>query len=546
MPELPDITVYIEALSERVIDKELQKVRLTSPFFVRSFDPPVRAVEGRTVRALQRIGKRIVFDFDDELYMVLHLMVAGRLRYLEHGAKIPGRVGLCAFDFSDASLIVTEASKKKRASLHIVRGTDALNEIDPGGIDVMSAGYKQFKKELLRENHTLKRTMTDPHVFSGIGNAYSDEILHRAKLSPVKWTSRLSDDDIKRLLACTKEVLAEWTDRLRKERGDDFPKKVTAFHKAMAVHGKYKQRCPACSTTVQRIVRGESEVNYCPGCQTDGKLLADRALSRLLRGDWPKTLEELEERKSTLKDASKGSASDLKARIAAMNRGANAAKKKRAPAKSSGKAPKLFQTIPKVQGGLILLAHGAGASSSSVWMKRWAAALAAVGKVTTFDYPYMAEGRKRPDRHDTLVEAHLAALKKMRGRKRSPVILIGKSMGGRMGCHVALETEVDALVCLGYPLVSPGKKKKLRNEVLLATTTPIIFVQGTRDKLCPLDELAKVRAKMRGRHALHVVETGDHSLMATKTWLKQRGKTQAEVDATALAAIAAFLTAHIA
>lgn len=298
MPELPDIEAYVEALRERIVGKKIDAVRLASPFLVRSYDPPLRAIEGNTVRALSRLGKRIVWGFDNDMYVVLHLMIAGRLRYLPRGALVPKRVGLIGFDFTDASLILTEASKKKRASLYVVRGEAALSEHDPGGIEPLSASVGELKRALVRENHTLKRSMTDPRTLSGIGNAYSDEILHRARLSPVKWTERLTDAEIARLHAAMQEVLGEWIERLRAERQGGFPQKVTAFRPEMAVHGKYKQACPTCGAPVQRIVRGETEINYCAPCQTDGRLLADRALSRLLKGDWPKTLEELEERKA--------------------------------------------------------------------------------------------------------------------------------------------------------------------------------------------------------------------------------------------------------
>jgi formamidopyrimidine-DNA glycosylase len=295
MPELPDIVTYIEALEERIKDKTVDKVRIASPFVVRSFDPPIRSIEGNTVRSLRRLGKRIVWALDDDLFVVIHLMIAGRLRYLDRGAAIVRKVGLAAFDFPDATLLLTEASKKKRASIHVVRGEPALAALDPGGIEPLEIDRDAFAEALVRENHTLKRTLTDPHVFSGIGNAYSDEILHRAQLSPVKWTTRLSDEEITRLFDATQTVLREWVALFREQRASGFPDKVTAFRAEMAVHGRYKKPCPVCGSPVQRIVRGDSEVNYCATCQTDGKLLADRALSKLLHGDWPKTLDELEE-----------------------------------------------------------------------------------------------------------------------------------------------------------------------------------------------------------------------------------------------------------
>jgi formamidopyrimidine-DNA glycosylase len=541
MPELPDITVYIEALEERVVGKTIDKVRLRSPFLVRSFDPPLSAIEGRTVTGFRRMGKRIVFVLDEGLFLVVHLMVAGRFKYLKRGAKVPQRLGLCAFDFPDATLLLTEASKKKRASLHVLNSEETLAELDPGGVEILNCTLEQFRAGLLHENHTLKRTITDPHVFSGIGNAYSDEILHRAKLSPIKWTSRLSDDEIARLFECTQAVLVEWTDRLREKRKGEFPTKVTAFQPDMAVHGKHKKPCPVCGTKVQRIVRGGSEVNYCPTCQTDGKLLADRALSRLLRGDWPKTLEALEERKQTLRDGKiperkkkrKKGGSDLQARIGALN--------VRPPAKPPSK--KSLVTARSGTGVLFLFAHGAGAASTSDWMVGWARRLEALGKVVAFDYAYMREGRRRPDRREKLITTHIDKLKK--ARRKGPVVLIGKSMGGRMGCHVALEEHVNALVCLGYPLVSPGKSKTLRDQVLFDTHTPIMFVQGTRDKLCPLDALAKVRKVMTATNELYVVEAGDHSLNVTKTWLKQNVTSQDDVDERTLEAIDAFVKKHV-
>jgi predicted alpha/beta-hydrolase family hydrolase/ribosomal protein S13 len=412
--------------------------------------------------------------------------------------------------------------------LYVVRGEEGVAEQDPGGVEPLAASLEAFAEALRRENHTLKRTMTDPHVFSGIGNAYSDEILHRAKLSPIKWTQRVSDDEIARLHACTKTVLTEWVERLRGELKDGFPTKVTAFRPEMAVHGKYKQPCPVCGAPVQRIVRGESEINYCAPCQTGGKLLADRALSRLLRGDWPKTLEELDERKSRHRMAPAATENPAPAKK-------NAAKKK-APSK---KAPS-----KKNAGPLLLFAHGAGASSASAWMRGWSKRLGRLGKVVSFDYPYMREGRKSPDKADKLIDAHAKALAFARKRHQGRVVLIGKSMGGRMGCHLSLEQQVDALVCLGYPLVSMGKSGKVRDAVLLALTTPVLFVQGTRDRLCPLDRLAKVRKKMAAPSAIHVVDSGDHSLMATKTWLKEQHTTQDAIDDAILEAVAGFLRDH--
>jgi formamidopyrimidine-DNA glycosylase len=295
MPEYPDLTVYIEALSRRVLGHPLEHIRLASPFVLRSVDPPISAVVGRKVTGFRRIGKRIVTELEGGFFLVIHLMISGRLHWKERGAKIPGRLGLAAFDFSTGTLTLTEASTKKRASLHLARGEAALKEFERGGLEVMDASYEEFARVVRSENHTLKRAMTDPRLLSAIGNAYSDEILHRAKLSPVKLTSRLTDEEMARLFASTKEVLAEWTERLRRDADEGFPEKVTAFRPEMAVHGKFRSPCPVCGAPVQRIVHAENETNYCPVCQTEGRLLADRALSKLLHSDWPKTLEELEE-----------------------------------------------------------------------------------------------------------------------------------------------------------------------------------------------------------------------------------------------------------
>jgi formamidopyrimidine-DNA glycosylase len=299
MPELPDITVYLEALHRRIGGEQLEQIRLRSAFLLRSVAPPLGEAHGKRVAGLRRVGKRIVFDLEDDLHLVIHLMIAGRFRWQARGAKIPGKLGLAAFDFTSGTLLLTEASKQKRASLHLVAGEAALAAFDRGGLEVLDAELPAFRAALVSENHTVKRALTDPRLFSGIGNAYSDEILHRARLSPVKWTSRLADDEVERLFGATRSVLSEWVDRLRTETGDGFPEKVTAFRDEMAVHGKYKQPCPACGTPVQRIRYAANETNYCPTCQTDGKLLADRALSRLLKGDWPRTLEELEELKQS-------------------------------------------------------------------------------------------------------------------------------------------------------------------------------------------------------------------------------------------------------
>jgi formamidopyrimidine-DNA glycosylase len=297
MPELPDVTVYVEHLAQKTEGRALERVRLASPFVLRTADPPLSAVSGRVVERVSRLGKRIVFALagDAPLFVVVHLMVAGRFRWRPLGAKIPGKVGLAAFDFEDAgTLLLTEASSKKRASIHVVR---ALEPLDPGGLELAGAEVSDFAARLRSENHTLKRALTDPRLIAGIGNAYSDEILHHARMSPVRLTQRLDDDEIARLFASTRDVLARWTARLREESGE-FPEKVTAFHPGMAVHGKYGEPCPRCGRPVQRIRYADNESNYCPACQTGGKLLADRSLSRLLRGDWPKTLEELEAKKA--------------------------------------------------------------------------------------------------------------------------------------------------------------------------------------------------------------------------------------------------------
>jgi formamidopyrimidine-DNA glycosylase len=297
MPELPDVTVYIEALNERVLEQPIQKIRVGSPFIVRSFDPPITAAEGKFVIGLRRLGKRIVFELEDELFLVVHLMIAGRFHWKPKGAKIARKYGQAAFDFPNGTLLLTEAGTKKRASIHLIRGAAALREHDPGGLEVFGATLAQFRASLTRENHTLKRALTDPRFFSGIGNAYSDEILHHAGLSPVRMTQRMSDAEIETLFKAVRESLKEWVERLRKERGPGFPEKVTAFRADMAVHGKYGRPCPVCGSPVQRIVHAENETNYCATCQTGGKLLADRSLSRLLKADWPRSLEELEEMK---------------------------------------------------------------------------------------------------------------------------------------------------------------------------------------------------------------------------------------------------------
>ena len=295
MPELPDVTVYITSLERHIGGATLEKLRLFSPFILRSVEPPIAAVEGQPVQELRRIGKRIVIGFPDELFAVMHLMIAGRLYWRARDAKPPGKRGLAAFDFAAGTLMFTEASTKKRASLHVVRGAAALAEHDPGGLEVVDCDVAAFAAALTRANHTLKRALTDPRTFSGIGNAYSDEILHRARLSPIKWTQKLAGEEIARLHAATQDVLREWIERLTAEVGAGFPEKVTAFRPEMAVHGRYRQPCPVCGAPVQRIAYASNETNYCARCQTDGKLLADRSLSRLLKRDWPRTLEELEE-----------------------------------------------------------------------------------------------------------------------------------------------------------------------------------------------------------------------------------------------------------
>jgi formamidopyrimidine-DNA glycosylase len=299
LPEYPDIALYLHALQPRIVGERLDKIRLVSPFLVRSVDPPIRESEGRRVGELRRIGKRIVIALEGDLFLVLHLMIAGRLRWRPRGAKAPGKIGLAAFDFTSGTLLLTEASSKKRASLHLVRGEAALRSHDPGGMEVIGADFAKFRERLVRENHTLKRALTDPHLFSGIGNAYSDEILHRARLSPVKLTRQLDDDEMRRLFDAVQTTLIEWAERLRRETGSRFPENVTAFRPGMAVHGRYRQPCPDCGAPVQRISYAETETNSCARCQTGGRMLADRSLSRLMKDDWPKTLEEMEGLKST-------------------------------------------------------------------------------------------------------------------------------------------------------------------------------------------------------------------------------------------------------
>jgi formamidopyrimidine-DNA glycosylase len=294
MPELPDIVVYLEALDARVRGKVLERVRILNPFLLRSTTPPLAAVEGKMVTGLRRIGKRIVIGLDGELFLVLHLMVAGRLRWLAPRDKVPGRIALALLEFSDGRLVFTEAGTKRRASLHLVQGEAALAQFDAGGLEVLDTDVATFGHRLKAENHTLKRALTDPHIFSGIGNAYSDEILHRAKLSPVALTSQLAPQDIARLHLATQATLEEWTEKLRADAAGAFPEKVTAFRESMAVHGRFGLPCPVCGAPVQRIVYAENETNYCARCQTGGKVLADRALSRLLKSSWPRNIDELE------------------------------------------------------------------------------------------------------------------------------------------------------------------------------------------------------------------------------------------------------------
>ncbi|HEU5257105.1 MAG TPA: DNA-formamidopyrimidine glycosylase family protein [Vicinamibacterales bacterium] len=297
MPELPDILLYLRALEPRIVGRRVAGVRLANPFLLRSVDPPLSAVDGRQVVGLRRLGKRVVVEADGQLFLVFHLMIAGRFRWKPPGATIPGKLGLLALDFDNGTLIVTEAGSKRQASLFVVQGEAALAQHEPGGLEVMDADLTAFAQALRRDNHTLKRALTDPHLFSGIGNAYSDEILHAARLSPFKQTGSMADDEIRRLYAATRLTLSQWIDRLQREAGGEFPEKVTAFREGMAVHGRYRQPCPDCGAPVQRVVYAANEANYCANCQTGGRLLADRSLSRLLRDDWPRTLEELERRK---------------------------------------------------------------------------------------------------------------------------------------------------------------------------------------------------------------------------------------------------------
>jgi formamidopyrimidine-DNA glycosylase len=291
MPELPEINLYLHALEPRIVGRTLEKVRLRSVSLLRTWDPPLRAVEGLTVRELRRVGKRIVWGMDDDLFLVFHLMISGRLRWRKPGAAIPAKGTHAAFDFAEGTLLLTEASTQKRASLHVVRGEASLEALDPGGVDPLSVSLEEFTAALTRENHTLKRALADPRILSGIGNAHSDEILHRAGFSPFRRTAGMPDADVEQLYHAIRDSLTEWTARLRGEVGEAFPEKVTAFHPAMRAHGKFGKPCPVCGTPIQRIVYGEHETNYCPTCQTEGRLLKDRALSRLLGDDWPRVLE---------------------------------------------------------------------------------------------------------------------------------------------------------------------------------------------------------------------------------------------------------------
>jgi formamidopyrimidine-DNA glycosylase len=293
LPELPDITVYVEALRQRIVGQPIDEVRLKTPFLLRTVDPPLADLIGKHIVSVERLGKRIILELDGELFVVIHLMIAGRLHWKARGAKSGSRSDLAAFEFPTGVLSLTEAGTKRRASLHLVRGRAGLDEFKRGGLEPLEATRDDFAARLRLENHTVKRSLTDPRLFSGIGNAYSDEILHRARLSPVKLTGRLSDDEIARLFDATQATLVEWTDRLRAEAGDTFPEKVTAFRPEMAVHGRFGQPCPVCGTPIQRIRYADNETNYCARCQADGKLLADRALSRLLKQDWPRSIDEV-------------------------------------------------------------------------------------------------------------------------------------------------------------------------------------------------------------------------------------------------------------
>jgi formamidopyrimidine-DNA glycosylase len=293
MPELPDITVYVEALERRVVGKQLEAVRIQSPLLLRTFDPPLDAVDGKCVREVRRLGKRIVLGLDDDLWLVFHLMIAGRLQWKEPSVKLATKAALAVFRFSSGILLFTEAGTKHRASLYLIRGEDQLRTHDPGGLEPLTATLGEFQNALRKENHTLKRSLADPHLFSGVGNAYSDEILHRAKLSPLALSQKLTSDEVERLYTATRVVLIEWIELLRAQVGDGWPEKVTAFRPEMAVHGRFGKPCPVCAAPIQRIRYADNETNYCPRCQTGGRILADRSLSRLLKNDWPRHLDEL-------------------------------------------------------------------------------------------------------------------------------------------------------------------------------------------------------------------------------------------------------------
>ena len=302
MPEYPDVVVYLEALEPRIVGKTIDSFRAKSPFLVRTFDPPIEDIVGKRVLSLSRIGKRIVWELEEDLFLVIHLMIAGRLRWRPPGTKPSSKIALATFTFEEGTLLFTEASSQKRASIHLMRGRDQLATLDPGGLELFECTADEFAERLRLRNHTLRRALTDPKLFSGIGNAYSDEILHHARLSPVALTQKLDEEKVERLFSSIRAVLTEWTERLRSDVGDGFPEKVTAFRPEMAVHGRAGEACPECGDPVQRIVFAANETNYCAQCQTGGKLLADRALSRLLKKDWPKTLEELEEHRQSLKE----------------------------------------------------------------------------------------------------------------------------------------------------------------------------------------------------------------------------------------------------
>ncbi len=306
MPELPHVEVYVACLAPRILGERIERIRLLRPFVLRSVEPPLDAVRGRTVESVERLGKRIVIGVEGDRFLVLHLMIAGRLRWRPAGAAVPRKSGLATFDFASGTLLMTEAGSIKRAALHLAAGRAGLRAYDRGGLDVPGADLAAFRGALTRENHTLKRSLTDPRLFSGIGNAYSDEILHAARLSPLALTQSLDDSAVARLHAAARATLRDWTDRLRREAGEGFPERVTAFHPAMAVHGRYGQPCPTCGGPVQRIVYASNESNYCPACQTGGRLLADRAMSRLLKRDWPRTLEALEELKKERREGPAG------------------------------------------------------------------------------------------------------------------------------------------------------------------------------------------------------------------------------------------------